>query len=109
MGATNELLYGLYTTKYCGQLIEIHWVCCNRYWFECNCIACCQDWPTWEQMKTNTSLRIRCIHCKNAITVKTESMEFAVNCMVCSKTTKLLPVLKVLQVPTYLIIFKEQY
>ncbi|CAI6367479.1 unnamed protein product [Macrosiphum euphorbiae] len=69
----------------------------NRYWFECNCVACCQDWPTSEQMKTNTSLRIRCIHCKNAITVTTESMEFAVRCMVCSKTTNLLPVLKVLQ------------
>lgn len=69
----------------------------NRYWFECNCIACCQDWPTLEQMKTNTSLRIRCSHCKNAITVTTESMEFIVHCMVCSKTTKLLPVLKVLQ------------
>ncbi|KAE9534752.1 hypothetical protein AGLY_008044 [Aphis glycines] len=69
----------------------------NRYWFECNCIACCQDWPTLEQMKTNTSLRIRCSHCKNSITVTTESMEFIVHCMVCSKTTKLLPVLKVLQ------------
>ncbi|XP_025202672.1 SET and MYND domain-containing protein 4 [Melanaphis sacchari] len=69
----------------------------NRYWFECNCIACCQDWPTLEQMKTNKSLRIRCTHCKNAITITTESMEFVVHCLVCSKTTKLLPVLKVLQ------------
>ncbi|KAL5241356.1 hypothetical protein ACI65C_008766 [Semiaphis heraclei] len=69
----------------------------NRYWFECNCIACCQDWPTWEQMKTDTSLRIRCSKCKNAIIVTTESIRFAVRCIVCSKTTKMLPVLQALK------------
>ncbi|VVC29601.1 Tetratricopeptide repeat,Tetratricopeptide repeat-containing domain,Tetratricopeptide-like helical [Cinara cedri] len=69
----------------------------TRYWFECNCIACCQDWPTWEQMKVNTSLRIRCKNCKNAITVTTESMEFIAHCRVCLKTTNLMATLKVLQ------------
>lgn len=79
---------------------------CYRYWFECSCIACCQDWPTWEQMQTNTSLRIRCKNCRNAITVNMESMAFTVYCKVCSKTTNLLAALKVLQV-LYLIKFKN--
>lgn len=70
----------------------------NRYWFECNCIACCQDWPTWTQMKTNTSLRIRCTNCQNAITVPTDFKEFFAHCAVCLKTTNLLAALKVLQV-----------
>ncbi|KAL5241357.1 hypothetical protein ACI65C_008767 [Semiaphis heraclei] len=69
----------------------------NSYWFECNCIACRQDWPTWEQMKTDTSLRIRCINCKNAIIVTTGSIAFAVQCTVCSKTTNLLPILQALK------------
>jgi len=72
-------------------------------------MACCQDWPTLEQMKTNTSLRIRCAHCKNAITVRTEPMELLVYCMVCLKPTNMLLVLKVLQVPTTgLITFNKQ-
>ncbi|XP_050428772.1 SET and MYND domain-containing protein 4 [Adelges cooleyi] len=69
----------------------------NRYWFECNCTACFQDWPTLDQVEMSRSLRIKCSSCQNAITVSTESMDFAAKCAVCSKSTNLFKALQVLQ------------
>ncbi|XP_050521268.1 SET and MYND domain-containing protein 4-like [Daktulosphaira vitifoliae] len=69
----------------------------KRYWFECHCIACSQDWPLYNEMEMSRSLRIKCSNCKNAITISSESMDFTAKCNICFKSTNLFEDLKVLQ------------
>lgn len=73
----------------------------ERYWFDCNCQACLENWPLISDMDP-LSLRFRCENkdCSNVIIVPTTTMNFMIQCPSCGKHTNILKGLKVLQVRT---------
>ena len=76
----------------------------TQYWFDCNCEACEQDWPTFDQMEESSAMRFRCetAFCNNVISVSTDTIEFMVQCSECKKYTNILKSLKALQVLYYI-------
>jgi hypothetical protein len=39
-----------------------------RYWFECACPACVENWPMYSEMCANDQLRLICKKCRSGIT-----------------------------------------
>lgn len=72
----------------------------DQYWFTCECIACTENWPTFEEMNDEASMRFRCEskNCSNIIVVPSQTLEFLITCQVCKKVTNIIKGLKVLQV-----------
>lgn len=71
----------------------------DQYWFTCECIACTENWPTFEEMNDEASMRFRCEskNCSNIIVVPSQTLEFLITCQVCKKVTNIIKGLKVLQ------------
>lgn len=58
-----------------------------RYWFDCNCIPCTEDWPVFDNMTTDV-LRFRCIKersCPGVMFVKLTTDEFMFPCPACKE------------------------
>lgn len=58
-----------------------------RYWFDCNCTPCTEDWPVFNNMTTDV-LRFRCIKersCPGIMFVKLTTDEFMFTCPVCKE------------------------
>ncbi|CAG7827849.1 unnamed protein product [Allacma fusca] len=70
----------------------------NQYWFECQCICCREDWPTFENMELD-SFRFRCSFCHSFLGKSNEeaSMGLLLECRKCSRPTNILKSLKDLQ------------
>ncbi|XP_047102069.1 SET and MYND domain-containing protein 4-like isoform X2 [Schistocerca piceifrons] len=71
----------------------------DQYWFECKCIPCIQDWPTFVEMDS-TVLRFRCdagTNCNNVVCVPTSIEHCFVQCTECKGYTNILKGLKALQ------------
>lgn len=71
----------------------------KQYWFNCNCIACEEDWPLFDEMD-DTKMRFQCetTGCKNVLIIPTDTMKFMALCPNCNQTMNLLKGLKALQV-----------
>lgn len=74
----------------------------RQYWFDCDCIACEQNWPLFEEMD-DSKMRFRCetSGCKNVIIVPTDTMKFMAHCQACDQTMNLFKGLKALQVSIF--------
>ncbi|XP_075232521.1 protein-lysine N-methyltransferase SMYD4-like [Lycorma delicatula] len=70
----------------------------RQYWFNCNCVACKEDWPLFSEMDESI-MRFRCETkgCKNIIKVPTDTLKFMALCPVCNQHMNLLKGLKALQ------------
>ncbi|XP_046986428.1 SET and MYND domain-containing protein 4-like [Schistocerca americana] len=71
----------------------------DQYWFECKCIPCIEDWPTFVEMDS-TVLRFRCdagTNCNNVVCVPTSIEHCFVQCTECKGYTNILKGLKALQ------------
>lgn len=68
----------------------------DQFCFECECIACLQDWPTFDNL-TNNAVRFRCEHCGAYICQMDENMGLLFKCGRCTKPVNILKSLKSLQ------------
>ncbi|XP_037034883.1 SET and MYND domain-containing protein 4 [Bradysia coprophila] len=72
----------------------------EQYWFDCNCKACDENWPLYENMKTD-EIRFRCdgdsASCNNIITIPSDCNEFMIKCIECGQFTNILKGLKAIQ------------
>ncbi|XP_059060304.1 SET and MYND domain-containing protein 4-like [Achroia grisella] len=71
----------------------------NQYWFDCHCIPCQQNWPTYQDM-TEDYIRFKCDSdkpCTNVVPVPYDCKEFMVQCGLCQQYTNVLKGLKSLQ------------
>lgn len=69
----------------------------DRYWFECNCEACQNDWPMYKDMDS-TSFNFKCHKCQSPVPVNTEQvLNPFIKCEKCGEQTNILSTLKNLQ------------
>lgn len=74
----------------------------SHYWFDCECVACQEDWPLLTAMD-RTVMPFRCeaggdIQCKGVIQVPLNTEDFMPKCQACGQRTNILKGLKILQV-----------
>ncbi len=72
----------------------------ERYWFQCGCQACKDDWPTIKKMNQSNRLPLRCDqqNCNSKILIDPMRGKFLAKCGTCSKTKNIMKSLKILQV-----------
>lgn len=68
----------------------------EQFWFDCECIACAEDWPTFEKM-SNDGMRFRCENCGSYICRVDENMGLLFKCGRCLGGVNVLKSLKSLQ------------
>ncbi|KAJ6633064.1 SET and MYND domain-containing protein 4, partial [Pseudolycoriella hygida] len=71
----------------------------DQYWFECNCKPCEENWPTYDNMKTD-EIRFRCdgdSPCNNVLTIPSDCNAFMIKCIACGQFTNILKGLKAIQ------------
>ncbi|EDW01344.1 SET and MYND domain-containing protein 4 [Drosophila grimshawi] len=71
----------------------------DLYWFECNCDACLDNWPLFDELPRDL-IRFRCDapnNCAAIIEVPPTCNDFMINCVTCGETTNILKGLKVMQ------------
>lgn len=68
----------------------------DQFWFQCECFACIQDWPTFDKL-SNDSIKFRCEHCGAYICRMDENMGLFFKCGRCTKSVNILKSLKSLQ------------
>ncbi|ODN03065.1 SET and MYND domain-containing protein 4 [Orchesella cincta] len=68
----------------------------EQFWFECECVACTQDWSTFDKL-SNDGLRFRCEHCGAFVSKMDESLGLLFKCGRCTKPVNILKSLKSLQ------------
>lgn len=69
------------------------------YWFDCNCLACKNNWPQYEEM-TNDVIRFKCDSeqiCNNVLEIPVTCNDFMIKCVACGQHTNILKGLKVMQ------------
>lgn len=66
----------------------------DHYWFQCECVACREDWPTYENMEGNDKMSFRCEHCRTFICKADENMGILFRCGKCQKSVNILKSLK---------------
>lgn len=103
--------YGpVYTTetkdKRSSTLIE-------RYWFQCRCIACLENWPLFNNM-SDTELRLLCRKCRAINVVDRNTGNPIFKCWNCNIVINLMPILMKLMVilsnsQIYLLIENNNY
>lgn len=79
----------------------------SQYWFDCTCLACIENYPTFSEMDKKI-LRFRCDArkedggkfniCNNAVAVPVDTEQFLIPCQLCGQSTNVFKGLKVLQV-----------
>lgn len=77
----------------------------DLYQFECNCTACSENWPKFDEMR-NDVVRIRCdadTKCPNVIEIPLDCNDFMVRCARCGQFTNILKALKAMQVSLLLL------
>lgn len=67
----------------------------ERYWFDCRCQPCVEDWPPINEM-TNDALRFRCSErrCRKPLVVPVDTMTPFITCPSCKKGNNILKVKK---------------
>lgn len=83
----------------------------EQYWFDCNCKPCYENWPLYENMKTD-EIRFRCdgdIPCNNIITIPSDCNEFMIKCIECGQFTNILKGLKAIQVLQALLLMSNGF
>ncbi|XP_044741757.1 SET and MYND domain-containing protein DDB_G0284059 [Chrysoperla carnea] len=76
----------------------------EQYWFDCFCMPCMQNWPTFDNMNPSI-LRFRCdaqIKCTNIIPISVNTDKFFAHCGLCDQNTNILKGLKSLEETDYL-------
>ncbi|KAH8299554.1 hypothetical protein KR044_002756 [Drosophila immigrans] len=71
----------------------------DLYWFECNCDACLESWPLFDQLPRDI-IRFRCEapnNCAAIIEVPPTCNDFMIKCVTCGEMTNILKGLKVMQ------------
>ncbi|KAG0713717.1 SET and MYND domain-containing protein 4 [Chionoecetes opilio] len=69
----------------------------DRYWFDCNCEACQNDWPMYKDMDSSTQ-RFKCHKCHGPLPVNTDQvLNPFIKCEKCGEQTNILSTLKNLQ------------
>ncbi|XP_028033447.1 SET and MYND domain-containing protein 4 isoform X1 [Bombyx mandarina] len=71
----------------------------DRYWFDCECIPCKENWPLYDEM-TENYMRFKCDSdnpCPNVVAVPYDCTEFMIQCGLCQQYTNILKGLKSLQ------------
>ncbi|KAH8415808.1 hypothetical protein KR222_001194 [Zaprionus bogoriensis] len=71
----------------------------DLYWFECNCDACLENWPLFDQLPRDV-IRFRCEapnNCAAIIEVPPTCNDFMIKCITCGELTNILKGLKVMQ------------
>ncbi|TDG50660.1 hypothetical protein AWZ03_002964 [Drosophila navojoa] len=69
------------------------------YWFECNCDACLENWPLFDDLPRDI-IRFRCEapnNCTAVIEVPPSCNDFMIKCVTCGELTNILKGLKVMQ------------
>ncbi|XP_051161760.1 SET and MYND domain-containing protein 4-like [Leptopilina boulardi] len=79
--------YGPIFTK--RNLIDRQRTLGGRYWFQCSCIACRENWPTFENM-TSDSVRLKCptLNCNKLLGQPREKNKL-IKCLGCQKKVNL--------------------
>ncbi|CAL8135307.1 unnamed protein product [Orchesella dallaii] len=68
----------------------------EQFWFDCECVACNQDWPTFDKL-TSEGLRFRCEHCGAYVSKMDENLGLLFKCRRCAQPVNVLKSLKALQ------------
>ena len=70
----------------------------SQYWFQCQCICCQEDWPTFENM-ANDMFSFRCRFCHRSLGKSNDetALGLLLECRYCSRPTNILKSLKDLQ------------
>lgn len=71
----------------------------DLYWFECNCDACLENWPRFDDLPRDV-IRFRCEapnNCAAVIEVPPTCNDFMIKCVTCGELTNILKGLKVMQ------------
>ncbi|XP_032793835.2 SET and MYND domain-containing protein 4 [Daphnia magna] len=70
----------------------------DRYWFDCRCLPCTEDWPLIGEM-TDDTLRFRCRDpvCRKPLVVAADTMTPFIACPSCKKSNNILKSLQNLQ------------
>jgi len=69
----------------------------SRYWFDCQCEACLDDWPLFINLSRD-NLSFRCQNCRSYLCkTTTESFNLLLRCSRCLKPTNMLQSLKSLE------------
>lgn len=65
----------------------------ERYWFDCCCQACEENWPKINELK-NDALRFRCAvkTCRKPLLVPMDTMTPFITCSACKKSNNILTV-----------------
>ena len=65
----------------------------DRYWFDCRCLPCEEDWPLIDEM-TDSALRFRCTEsrCRKPLVVAVDTMTPFITCPSCKKSNNILKV-----------------
>jgi len=67
----------------------------DYYWFECECVPCRENWPTFDEMTNDSmAMKFRCEFCRTFICKADESMGILFNCGKCGKPVNILKSLK---------------
>lgn len=66
----------------------------DRYWFDCRCLPCTEDWPLIGEM-TDDTLRFRCRDpvCRKPLVVAADTMTPFIACPSCKKSNNILKVM----------------
>ncbi len=65
----------------------------ERYWFDCRCLPCVEEWPLIDAM-TDNALRFRCTErrCRKPLVVPVDTMTPFITCPSCKKSNNILKV-----------------
>lgn len=83
--------YGLIFTQKCKA--DRQRILKERYWFDCRCQPCVENWPTIAEM-TEDSLRFRCLErrCRKPLVVPVDTVTPFITCPSCKKSNNILKV-----------------
>lgn len=71
----------------------------ERYWFECNCLACEENWPTFDSIPENLC-KIKCKNkkCPDFVSLTDDSEAISLICKSCKTSCGLVNVMKAFNV-----------
>uniref|UniRef100_A0A8D8RD30 SET and MYND domain-containing protein 4 n=1 Tax=Cacopsylla melanoneura TaxID=428564 RepID=A0A8D8RD30_9HEMI len=71
----------------------------SHYWFDCHCIACENNWSSFDDLEKSQILRFKCetSGCNNVVEVSITTDEFMIKCDLCDKFVNIFKGLKSLQ------------
>ncbi|XP_042892381.1 SET and MYND domain-containing protein 4-like [Penaeus japonicus] len=87
-----EVLYENYGPVFThNKLLERQRKLMSRYWFKCQCVACKEDWPTYDTMPDRRT--VKCTTCGSGLPQRSHKQSH-VKCQECGSSTNVVAALK---------------